>query len=509
MCGIIGIVAGRPVNQDIYDALTIVQHRGQDAAGMMTSDGDRIYLRKSNGLVRDVIRGPHMLHLQGNMGIGHVRYPTAGSESPAESQPFYVNSPYGLGLVHNGNLTNVVALKSDLVRADLRHLNTSSDSEVLLNVVAHELQRVGSTVLTPAILFKALRKVYSRVQGAFAAIMIVNGYGVLGFRDPDGIRPLVYGKRVGPDGLEYMFASESIALDALGFELIADVGPGEVIYVDREGGVYQDHCVAEMSRSPCLFEYIYLARPDSIIDNIPVYQARLGMGDKLACKILRETPNHDIDVVIPIPDTSRTSAFALAQRLGVPYSEGFVKNRYIGRTFIMPGQAMRKSSVRLKLNAIKQEFSGKNVLLVDDSIVRGTTSREIIQMARDVGAKKVYFASAAPEVRYPNVYGIDMPDPTELIAHDHSVEDIAKLIGADWLIYQDLSDVYGAINDAAQDEKSKISRFEDSIFTGNYIAGNITPDYLIQLAALRSDTAKVNNRISQNMNRLNDLMEGD
>ncbi len=494
MCGIVGIIATRPVNQDLYDALTIIQHRGQDAAGIMTSDGDRVFLRKANGLLRDAVRQRHMICLLGNIGIGHVRYPTAGSDSPAESQPFYVNSPYGLSLVHNGNLTNVKSLTKDLIRTDLRHLNTTSDSEILLNVVAHELQRVGGPTLTPNQLFEALAKVYARVQGAFAAVMMINGYGIVGFRDPHGIRPLVYGVRKNKQKREYMLASESIALDALGFELVGDVGPGEVIYFDREGKVHRRQCVEKVSRSPCIFEYIYLARPDSIIDGIPVYQARLGMGEALAKKILHERPNHDIDVVIPIPDTSRTSALALAQCLGIPYSEGFVKNRYIGRTFIMSGQAMRRSSVQLKLNAIRAEFSGKNVLLVDDSIVRGTTSKEIIQMARHAGAKKVYFASAAPEVRYPNVYGIDTPTAVELIAGDNSVDEIARLIRADWLIYLDLKSVYEAINNAAPSESQKIKRFEDSIFTGNYIAGNITKGYLSELAALRSDSAKENKR---------------
>lgn len=509
MCGIVGILAKRAVNQDIYDALTIVQHRGQDAAGMMTSDGDRIFLRKSNGLVRDAIREPHMLQLRGNMGIGHVRYPTAGSESSAESQPFYVNSPYGLSLVHNGNLTNVSELKNDLIRTDLRHLNTNSDSEVLLNVVAHELQRAGGAILTPQELFQAMRKVYSRVQGAFAALMMINGYGIVGFRDANAIRPLVYGKRETEQGTEYMLASESIALDALGFELMDDVGPGEVIYFDREGNIHKQQCAKKINRSPCVFEYIYLARPDSIIDRIPIYQARLAMGRNLAKKILRDHPNHDIDIVIPIPDTSRTSALALSQELNVPYSEGFVKNRYIGRTFIMPGQAMRRNSVHMKLNAIKQEFNGKNVLLVDDSIVRGTTSQKIIQMARDVGAKKVYFASAAPEVRYPNVYGIDMPDAKELIAHDKSVDEIARLIGADWLIYQDLKDVYQAINDAAPDEASTIDRFEDSVFTGKYLTDDITEEYLIKLAKQRNDLAKAKFRENTSNNKLNDLTDGD
>lgn len=506
MCGIVGIIAHNRVNQEIYDALTILQHRGQDAAGIMTSDGKRVFLRKSMGLVRDVIRESHMLCLLGNMGIGHVRYPTAGTESPSESQPFYVNSPYGLSLVHNGNLLNVKKLTNDLMRTDLRHLNTTSDSEILLNVVAHELERYGSVHLPAKQLFKAMAKVYKRVEGAFAAVMIINGYGIVGFRDPHAIRPLLYGKRDNGSGPEFMLASESIALDALGFELIGNVGPGEVIYFNREGQIHQEQCAKTISYSPCIFEYIYLARPDSIMDNVPVYQARVGMGKSLAEKILRERFHHGIDVVIPVPDTSRHAAHALAQVLQIPYSEGFVKNRYIGRTFIMSGQAMRRSSVRLKLNAIKSEFANKTVLLVDDSVVRGTTSKEIIQMARDAGAKKVYFASAAPEIRYPNVYGIDMPTAAELIAHDRSVDDVRKLIGVDWLIYQDLQDVYHAVNGAVIPGKPTIERFEDSVFTGDYISGKISRAYLDELAELRSDTAKAKKRVFHGQEIMNELL---
>lgn len=487
MCGIVGAYATHTVNQDIYDALTIIQHRGQDAAGIITSDGKRIFLRKANGLVRDAIRKNHMLRLPGTMGLGHVRYPTAGTYSPAESQPFYVNSPYGLSIVHNGNLTNARDLANDLILSDLRHLNTRSDTEVLLNVFAHELQRTAGLRLTPAELFHALKKVYQRVQGAYSAIAMINGYGIVAFRDPYGIRPLVYGKRQTASGVDYMVASESIALDALGYQLIGDVAPGQAIYIDGESKVHQQQCVEPVQHSPCLFEYVYLARPDSVIDQISVYHARMNMGKRLADKIQLERPGHDIDVVIPIPDTSRTVALPLAQRLGIPYSEGFVKNRYIGRTFIMPGQALRRSSVRMKLNAMKTEFSGKNVLLVDDSIVRGTTSKEIIQMARDAGARKVYFASAAPPVRYPNVYGIDMPSAKELVAHNRTVEEIAEKIGADWLIYQDLADLYAAVNEAAQTPQNKIQRFEDSVFTGNYITGTITPHYLAELAELRGE----------------------
>ncbi|QHG92559.1 amidophosphoribosyltransferase [Coxiella endosymbiont of Amblyomma sculptum] len=500
MCGIVGIIARDCVNQDIYDALTMLQHRGQDAAGIMTSDGEKVFLRKSKGLVRDVIRESHMLRLVGNMGIGHVRYSTSGTESPSESQPFYVNSPYGLGLVHNGNLVNVKELADDLIRVDLRHLNTTSDSEILLNVVAHELRRFGSIHLSPEQLFQAMIEVYNRVEGAFAAALIINGYGIVGFRDPNAIRPLIYGKRENGSTSEFILASESIALDALGFEFLNDVNPGEVIYFDRHGQIHRKQCARKVNLSPCIFEYTYLARPDSIMDSIPVYQARASMGKRLAKKILQERPNHGIDVIIPIPDTSRNAAHALAQVLEVPYSEGFVKNRYIGRTFIMPGQDLRRSSVRLKLNAIKTEFVDKKVLLVDDSVVRGTTSKEIIQMARDAGAKKVYLASATPMIRYPNVYGIDMPTAQELIAYEKSVDDVRRTIKADWLIYQDLIDVYQAINDSVVSKKPKILRFEDSVFTGNYISGRITKAYLDELASSRNDTVRSEKRMLNNVN---------
>jgi amidophosphoribosyltransferase len=496
MCGIVGILANQAVNQDLSDALTILQHRGQDAAGMMTCDEGRVFLRKSNGLVRDVFRERDMLRLPGNMGVGHVRYPTAGTDSANESQPFYVNSPYGISIVHNGNLTNAEILAQNLWQNDLRHLNTNSDSEVLLNVFAHELQRVASTRLTPDALFSAFAGLYARVQGAYSAIAMISNYGLVAFRDPFGIRPLVYGKRESQKGTEYMIASESIALDALGFEFIDDVGPGEVIYIDMNRKCHRYQCIPNASRSPCVFEYIYLARPDSVIDRICVYSARLAMGLKLADKILREHPKPSIDVVIPIPDTSRTAALSLAQRLGVTYSEGFIKNRYIGRTFIMPGQSIRRNSVRLKLNAIKEEFKGKNVLLVDDSIVRGTTSKEIIQMARDAGAKKVYFASAAPEVRYPNVYGIDIPSANELIAHNHTVAEISAEIGADWLIFQDLQDVCDAINSAAKTAADRIKQFEDSVFTGRYLTGSVDKNYLNRIAESRSDTARAAARLS-------------
>jgi amidophosphoribosyltransferase len=490
MCGVVGVLSHSSVNQEIYDALTIIQHRGQDAAGIMTCDNNRIFTRKSHGLVRDAIRESHMRQLVGNMGIGHVRYPTAGTQSVLESQPFYVNSPYGLGFVHNGNLVNAGELAQDLQEADLRHLNTNSDSEVLLNILAYELQRVGGAHLAIPSLFQAMKSVYNRVSGAFAAVAMICGYGILAFRDPHGIRPLVYGKRETENGTDYMVASETIALDVLGYKLIGDVAPGEAIFIDLDGQVHRKVCAKQTALSPCIFEFIYLARPDSVIDKISVYKSRINMGVRLAQKILVERPDHNIDVVIPIPDTSRNSALALAQTLGVEYSEGFVKNRYIGRTFIMPGQAVRRSSVRLKLNAMKEEFRGKNVLLVDDSIVRGTTSGEIIQMARDVGAKKVYFASAAPEVRYPNVYGIDMPSAEELIAHERDVDMISQAIGADWLIFQDRADVHVAIADAAKSPKDCIQQFEESIFTGKYVTGDVTEAYLSALAQQRSDTNK-------------------
>jgi amidophosphoribosyltransferase len=495
MCGIVGIVAKSNVNQDLYDAMTALQHRGQDAAGIMTchqgQDQGQVFLRKGNGLVRDVIQAPHMLLLQGDMGIGHVRYPTAGTASVAEAQPLYVNSPYGLSIAHNGNLINTDELKHDLISTDHRHLNTHSDSEVMLNVFAHELQQIGGYSPTPQAIFRAVSAVHRRCRGAYAVVIMIAGYGILGFRDPFGIRPLTFGQRKTQQGLESMIASESVALDALYYKLVGDILPGEAIFIDTKGEVHRQQCAENPSYSPCIFEYVYLARPDSILDKISVYKARLTMGEKLAEKILREFPNHDIDVVIPIPDTSRHAALPLAQRLGVKLREGFVKNRYIGRTFIMPGQKQRQQSVRQKLNAIGLEFNGKNVLLIDDSIVRGTTSKEIIQMARDAGAKKVYFASAAPAVRYPNVYGIDMPAANELIAHDKTVAEVAKLIGADWLIYQDLQALY----EAAWAGNPEIKRFEDSIFTGDYITGGVDTSYLEALAKKRSDKAKLSQQI--------------
>jgi amidophosphoribosyltransferase len=490
MCGIIGIVAHNPVNQAIYDGLTVLQHRGQDAAGIITSDGGRLHLRKNNGLVRDVFHTRHMLQLYGNMGIGHVRYPTAGCESSAEAQPFYVNSPYGISLAHNGNLTNSNKLKQELFQEDLRQINTDSDSEVLLNVFAHELQQHGKLRMEVDDVFKAVAAVHKRCRGAYAAVAMVTGYGVVAFRDPYGIRPLVYGKQETTRGTNYMMASESVALDALGYELIRDVAPGEAVFISLDGQLHTRQCADNPTVKPCIFEYVYLARPDSIIDDVSVYKARLRMGEKLADKIRRVRPDHDIDVVIPIPDTSRTSALQLANNLGLKYREGFIKNRYIGRTFIMPGQQQRKKSVRQKLNAIDLEFSGKNVLLVDDSIVRGTTSSQIIDMARDAGANKVYFASAAPPVRYPNVYGIDMPNSDELIAHGRTDEEVCKEIGADWLLFQDMEDLVEAVSKGSDG----IQGFDDSVFTGNYITGDIDEKYLDLLQSARSDTAKKERR---------------
>jgi amidophosphoribosyltransferase len=487
MCGIVGIVSQQEVARTIYDALLVLQHRGQDSAGIVVCDQNKkLNLRKDNGQVSDVFHTRHMLKLTGTMGIGHVRYPTAGCSSSAEAQPFYVNSPYGISLAHNGNLTNMEQLKAELYQSDLRHINTESDSEVLLNVFAHELQRCGSLKLTPQEIFTAVTETHKRIEGAYAVVLMLTGKGILGFRDPHGIRPIVYGKRETGGGTEYMIASESVALQASGFELIGDLQPGEAVYIDDSGRVHRRQCAAKTKLRPCIFEYVYLARPDSIIDDIYVYKARLRMGVKLARKILRQMPEHDIDVVIPIPDTSRPAAMELAFHLGVKYREGFIKNRYIGRTFIMPGQKMRKRSVRRKLNPIDIEFKGKTVLLVDDSIVRGTTSQQIIQMAREAGAKKVYMASAAPPVRYPNVYGIDMPAADELVAHDRTEEEIGAYIGADWLIYQDLEDLV----DAVQKGNRSIKKFDCSCFDGKYVTNTVDDDYLNRISSLRNDSAK-------------------
>lgn len=486
MCGIVGMVAKGEVAHELYDALTLLQHRGQDAAGMVTCVGDKLNLRKHNGLVRDVFRQGHMDQLKGNMGIAHVRYPTAGTSSSAEAQPMYVNSPFGICLVHNGTLTNADALNEDLFRTDRRHINTNSDSEVLLNVFAHELQAASSLRTTPDEIFEAVKRVHERAEGAYAAIVLITGYGILGFRDPYGIRPLIYGKRETARGTEYMIASESVALSVLGYEIIADLKPGEAVYIESNGRIHSRQCVEIACYSPCIFEYVYLARPDSVIDSVSVYKARLKMGERLADKIMATYPDNDIDVVIPIPDTSCTAALPMAHRLEVKYREGLVKNRYIGRTFIMPDQQLRKKSVRRKLSPIDLEFRGKNVLLVDDSIIRGTTSKQIVQMARESGAKKVYLASAAPPVRYPNVYGIDMPAPSEFVAYHNSVEEIAQYIGADWLVYQDLEDLIECVSGI----NPEIERFDTSIFDGQYVTGNINDAYLNRIEALRNDSAK-------------------
>lgn len=483
MCGIIGIVSHTPVNQMLYDGLLVLQHRGQDAAGIVTAEGNAFHMHKDNGLVRDVFRTRDMRSLLGNSGIGHVRYPTAGNPAErAEAQPFYVNSPFGIVLAHNGNLTNTDQLKQDLFRLDLRHVNTSSDSEVLLNVLAHELVAVGNAPqLSVERIFKAVSGVHRRCQGAYAVVAMIAGYGLLAFRDPYGIRPLIIGSRQTEAGMEYMVASESVAIDALDFRILRDVAPGEAIYIDASGHLHSRQCADNPQSFPCIFEYVYLARPDSVIDGVSVYETRLRMGERLAEKIRQQWTHLQIDVVIPIPDTSRPSALQLANALGLSYREGFIRNRYIGRTFIMPGQAMRKKSVRQKLNAIGMEFKDKNVLLVDDSIVRGTTSREIVQMARDAGARQVFFASAAPPVRYPNVYGIDMPSRQELLATGRTDEEIAQEIGADALIYQDID----ALIEAVREINPALVHFDTSCFNGAYVTGNITPEYLSLIEAMR------------------------
>lgn len=486
MCGIVGMVGRGQVGYDLYDALTILQHRGQDAAGIVTCEGDRVNLRKGNGLVRDVFHQGHMNRLTGMMGIGHVRYPTAGSASSAEAQPMYVNSPFGICIAHNGNLTNEETLNEDLFRSDRRHINTSSDSEVLLNVFAHELQSLAGMQPSPEQIFESVRRVHERAVGAYAVVMMIVGHGIVGFRDPHGIRPICYGKRLTPNGAEYMIASESVALTVAGFDVIADIQPGEAVYIETNGDLHKKQCCDKTDYAPCIFEHVYLARPDSIIDEISVYKARLKMGEKLADKILRLMPDHDIDVVIPIPDTSCTAALPMAHRLGVKYREGLVKNRYIGRTFIMPDQQQRLKSVRQKLSTVELEFKGKNVLLVDDSIIRGTTSRQIVQMARDAGAKKVYLASAAPPVRYPNVYGIDMPAANEFVAHGNTEKEIADYIGVDWLVYQDLED----LKECAMGINEKIDHFDCSVFDGKYVAGTVDDAYLNRLQSKRSDDAK-------------------
>jgi amidophosphoribosyltransferase len=486
MCGIVGIVGNTPVGQSLYDGLTVLQHRGQDAAGIVTIHDNTFRLRKANGLVKDVFHTRHMLRLQGNIGIGHIRYPTAGTSSSSEAQPFYANSPFGISLAHNGNLTNADELKDWLYTEARRHVNTTSDSELLLNILGHELQKSDSLDLTPDEIFSAISNVHKRVRGAYATVALIIGHGMVAFRDPNGIRPLVFGKRETEKGMEYMVASESVALDANDFEFVRDVAPGEAIYFTLDGQLHSKQCAENPTFNPCIFEYVYFARPDSTIDKISVYGSRVEMGKKLGEKIAKEWADEDIDVVIPIPETSCDSALQIAQTLDLPYRQGFVKNRYIGRTFIMPGQEQRKKSVRRKLNAISAEFKGKNVLLVDDSIVRGTTSEQIIDMARAAGAKKVYFASAAPEIRFPNVYGIDMPSATELIAHGRELDDICQLIGADKVIFQSIEDLEAAVSIANPD----IKRFETSVFNGQYITNDIDQSYLEKLDAMRNNEVK-------------------
>ena len=484
MCGIVGVVSHSPVNQLIYDALLLLQHRGQDAAGIATNHGSAFCMHKANGLVRDVFRTRNMRSLLGNAGIGQARYPTAGTSSAEEAQPFYVNAPFGITLAHNGNLTNCDQLKIEMFKNDRRHLNTDSDSEVLLNVLAHEIQEATSGFsLDPSALFKAVSVLHKRVRGSYAAVAQIAGYGLLAFRDPYGIRPLCIGFNESEKGPEYVVASESVALEGLGFRFLRDVFPGEAIFIDMDGQLYNQQCADNPSLNPCAFEYVYLARPDSVIDGASVYHARLKMGEYLAEKIRREFSSGEIDVVMPIPDSSRPSAMELALKLNLDYREGFIKNRYIGRTFLMPGQAIRKKSVRQKLNAIGSEFKGKTVLLVDDSIVRGTTSREIVQMARDSGAKRVIFASAAPPVKFPNVYGIDMPTRDELIAHGRSQEEVCREITADALVYQDIESLKRSISDV----NPLLRNFEASCFDGVYVTGDISRDYLDRIEMKRNN----------------------
>ncbi|GAD88387.1 MULTISPECIES: amidophosphoribosyltransferase [Vibrio] len=504
MCGIVGIVGTTPVNQSIYDALTVLQHRGQDAAGIVTINSNRFRLRKANGLVKDVFEVKHMQRLQGNVGIGHVRYPTAGSSSASEAQPFYVNSPFGITLAHNGNLTNAAEVRQNLFEKDRRHVNTTSDSEVLLNVLAHNIDMTKTFNITEKDVFDAVERVHKTIRGAYAVTAMIIGHGMVAFRDPNGIRPLCLGKREVEGGTEYMVASESVALDAVGFDFMRDVAPGEAVYITFDGQLYTQQCAENPQLNPCIFEFVYFARPDSFIDKISVYSARVEMGNKLGEKIKREWDDLDIDVVIPIPETSCDIALQIAQIIDKPYRQGFVKNRYVGRTFIMPGQQQRKKSVRRKLNAIRSEFKGKNVLLVDDSIVRGTTSEQIIEMARDSGANKVYIVSAAPEVRFPNVYGIDMPSANELIAHGREVDEIAALIGADGLMFQSIEDLVSAVGHGNPD----ISTFETSVFSGQYVTGDVDQKYLDFLDSLRSDDAKLEQNIAQDLANLEMYNEG-
>jgi len=480
MCGIVGVASATPVNQLIYDALLLLQHRGQDAAGIVTQLDRKFFMHKAKGMVRDVFRTRNMRALPGNCGLGQVRYPTAGNAfSEEEAQPFYVNAPFGLVLVHNGNLTNAQALKTELFSIDHRHINTESDSEVLLNVLAHELEKTTRGLpLKPADVFAAVRGVHQRIKGSYAVIALIAGHGLLAFRDPHGIRPLCMGRS--KDGT-VMLASESVALEGTLHQFERDVAPGEAVFVDLQGQVHSEQCAQSAQLHPCIFEFVYLARPDSTLDGISVYQARLNLGETLAKRVISTVPPNEIDVIIPIPESSRPSATQLAHLLGIPYREGFVKNRYVGRTFIMPGQAVRKKSVRQKLNVIASEFKGRNVLLVDDSIVRGTTSKEIVQMARDAGARKVYMASAAPPVRYPNVYGIDMPTKDELVAHGRSIEEVREIIGCDALIYQDVVAMKSAVASARLARTGQLDGFDASCFDGVYVTGDVSADDIVRL----------------------------
>tara|TARA_B100001029_G_scaffold69096_1_gene56213 strand:- start:309 stop:1838 length:1530 start_codon:yes stop_codon:yes gene_type:complete len=493
MCGILGILANKgPISNLLYDGLLVLQHRGQDAAGIVVCEDNKLHLRKDNGLVNDVFEKEHIENLRGRLGIAHVRYPTAGTSSAAEAQPLYVNHPYGISLAHNGNLTNAEELTSELYQENLRHINTNSDSEILLNILANELEKVGEFKandipnLKPHDLFKAISGVHARCSGAYAVVGIIAGYGLFAFRDPNGIRPLIFGSINDGENQSCGISSESVALNSLGFDSVSDIAPGEAVFIDNEGRVFREQCAEETKLAPCAFEYVYFARPDSIIDGVSVHQARLNMGSRMAQKIKKVWPDHDIDVVIPVPDSGRISAIQLANALGVDYREGLVKNRYIGRTFIMPGQTIRRDSVRKKLNTINPEFEGKKVLLVDDSIVRGNTSRKIVQMARKSGARKVYFASTAPPVKYPNVYGIDMPASSELIASIGDIEKIAKSIGVDRLFYQDLEDLIKSV----QFEPTGPQEFDTSCFSGVYVTENVSAEYLEKLEKVRNDSAK-------------------
>jgi amidophosphoribosyltransferase len=483
MCGIVGLVAHEPANQLVYDSLLLLQHRGQDSTGIATAEGSVFHIHKTRGQVREAFRTRDMRALLGTMGLGHVRYATKGAATnEQEAQPFYVNAPYGIVLIHNGNLTNTRELTSELFHIDRRHLNTNSDTELLVNVLAHELQeQVNGHDLDPEQIFAAVSRVHDRVQGSYAAIAMIAGHGLLAFRDPFGIRPLVLGRRLAENGSgkhEWIVASESLVLESGGYEIIRDVAPGEAVFIALDGEMVSKQCHANPRLVPCSFEYVYLARPDSVMNGISVYDARLRLGDRLADTIAKYAPAGDIDVVMPIPDSSRPAASQVAQKLGIEYREGFYKNRYIGRTFIMPGQAERKRSVRQKLNAMGSEFKGKNILIVDDSIVRGTTSREIVEMARAAGANKVTFTSAAPPVRFPHVYGINMPTRQELIAHNRKIPEIAQVLGADHLIYQEVEDMRSAIT-----EGSNVTDLEMSCFTGDYVTGSVTPEYLAWVEA--------------------------